>query len=342
VASRALAADAATLSDNTRGIDVAADGRVGINGAAVAGAAFSVFGTPPAAIDQSATTVTTTITGNLWQSFTPGVTGQLVSITTRNGTGTPWNATLTIYAGEGTAGAVLYTQPAVMPGTLNPVVTLNTPPSLTAGQVYTFAFASASPGAIHCDGTGTGSSYPGGRNNVGPTWDLWFQTTMARAGSVLYVTPTGRIGINTSAPTQALEVAGNVLANNVAVPSSIRFKDRVYPLDDALENLLKLSGVRFDWKPQYAAQRGFTHDLGFVAEEVEKVFPEVVMHDAEGKVTGMDYSRLTAVAVQAIKQQQAQIERLKGEAAEVERLRSENAEIKGRLQAIEAMLRDRK
>jgi hypothetical protein len=122
------------------------------------------------------------------------------------------------------------------------------------------------------------------------------------------------------------------------VPSSIRFKDRVYPLDDALGNLMKLSGVRFDWKPEYAAQRGFTHDLGFVAEDVEKVFPEVVMHDAAGNVTGMDYSRLTAVAVQAIKQQQAVIDSLMAESA---RRDAENANLKARLDRLErALTRD--
>ncbi|MFZ4576568.1 MAG: tail fiber domain-containing protein, partial [Phycisphaerales bacterium] len=109
-----------------------------------------------------------------------------------------------------------------------------------------------------------------------------------------------------TAPSQRLTVSGNVLANNVAVPSSGRFKHNVAPMTDALDRLLQLEGVTFDWNPEFAKDRpGREHDIGFVAEDVAKIFPEVVFYDADGKVTGMDYSRLTAVAVQAIKQQQA-------------------------------------
>jgi hypothetical protein len=137
------------------------------------------------------------------------------------------------------------------------------------------------------------------------------------------------VGIGTTTPSQRLTVNGNVLANNVAVPSSGRFKDHVVPMDDALTSILKLEGVRFDWKPEWAAQRpGREHDIGFVAEDVAKIFPEVVFRDEAGNVTGMDYSRLTAVAVQAIKQQQAQ--RLKD--------RAEIDDLKERLKRLELLI----
>jgi subtilisin-like proprotein convertase family protein len=155
------------------------------------------------------------------------------------------------------------------------------------------------------------------------------------------------LGIGTNTPTQKLHVNGNVLANNVAVPSSGRFKHNVMPMGDALERLMRLEGVTFDWNSEFAKDRpGREHDIGFVAEDVAKVFPEVVFKDPEGLVTGMDYSRLTAVAVQAIKQQQAQREadlaRAEAERtrldAELTRQRAENAELKARLAVIEAAL----
>gem|GEM_PF-1176884 len=143
----------------------------------------------------------------------------------------------------------------------------------------------------------------------------------------------GNVGIGTTNITQKLTVNGNVLANNVVVPSSIRFKDHVTPLNDALDGLLKLDGVRFDWKPEYAATRaGREHDVGFVAEDVEKVFPELVFRDAEGNVTGMDYSRLTAVAVAAIKEQQARFE------ADKAAKQREIDELKARLERLERLL----
>lgn len=143
----------------------------------------------------------------------------------------------------------------------------------------------------------------------------------------------GNVGIGTVTPTQRLTVAGNVLANNIAVPSSGRFKHNVAPLSDALDKLLKLEGVSFDWNPDFAKDRpGREHDIGFVAEDVAKVFPEVVFFDAEGKVTGMDYSRLTAVAIQAIKQQQVKFD------TELAKRDAENADLKARLDRLERLM----
>lgn len=140
----------------------------------------------------------------------------------------------------------------------------------------------------------------------------------------------GNVGIGVTAPTQRLHVAGNVLANNVAVPSSGRFKHNIAPIDDALGKLLKLDGVTFDWNPDFAKDRpGREHDIGFVAEDVARVFPEVVFRDQLGHVTGMDYSRLTAVAIAAIKQQQARFD------AELAKRDAENAALKARLERLE-------
>lgn len=144
---------------------------------------------------------------------------------------------------------------------------------------------------------------------------------------------TNNVGIGTILPTQRLTVAGNVQANNVTVPSSGRFKHNVAPITDPLGKLLRLDGVTFDWNPDFAKDRpGREHDIGFVAEDVAKVFPEVVFYDADGNVTGMDYSRLTAVAVAAIKQQQAEFDE------ELAKRDAENADLRARLEAIEATL----
>jgi hypothetical protein len=88
--------------------------------------------------------------------------------------------------------------------------------------------------------------------------------------------------------------------------------------------------VRFDWIEEEAAKRGGkTHDLGFIAESVAKEFPEIIARDAAGQVIGVDYARMSAVAVQAIKQQNARIEALA----------MENADLKARLQRLEARLK---
>lgn len=154
-----------------------------------------------------------------------------------------------------------------------------------------------------------------------------------------YANDFGRVVVGSS-----LVVQGNVNASGTITPSSARLKEHVAPIDDALEKLLMLDGVRFDWKDEEIAKRGGrVHDLGFVAEDVEKLFPEVVFRDESGSVAGMDYARLTAVTVQAIKQQQAQRE---ADRQEIERLSSQSAakqkeidELRARLERLEARLK---
>ncbi len=173
----------------------------------------------------------------------------------------------------------------------------------------------------------------------GNTGDLAFftwQCNTSTSREVMRINGSGNVGIGTSTPTQRLTVNGNVLANNVAVPSSIRFKDHVIPLDDALARLGEIDGVRFDWKSQWAADRdGRVHDIGFVAEDVEKVFPEIVFRNEAGEVIGMDYSRMTAVAVSAIKQLKSENDALR---AQGEALRAESAELRARLDKLEAKI----
>lgn len=143
---------------------------------------------------------------------------------------------------------------------------------------------------------------------------------------------TGNVGIGTTAPSQKLHVIGNILASGTITPSCAKLKENITPMADALDRLSALNAVRFDWTPQEALTRGFTHDLGFIAEDVAKVFPEVVFRDETGQVLGLDYSRMSAVAVGAIKQLKAENDQLKAEKD------AEIAALQARLAAVEAAL----
>lgn len=83
--------------------------------------------------------------------------------------------------------------------------------------------------------------------------------------------------------------------------STRRYKENIVNLSPAqlLEHADQLTPVRYDWKKGHG--KGGT-DIGFIAEDVEKLFPEVVAHDTEGNVSGLDYGRLTTVAIGAIKE----------------------------------------
>lgn len=263
-----------------------------------------------------------------------GITGIPANV---SGAFSPWAA--------GAGSSIYYTAGPVGIGTTTPASTLHVSTnstvvgtiesSSTIGSWFNLLNTSAGGRYWRLISTGVSNGEGAGNLLIGHGTIPGSQTSV-----MTLISSTGNVGIGTVTPTQRLTVAGNVLANNVAVPSSGRFKHNVAPMTDALEKLLKLEGVSFDWNPDFAKDRpGREHDIGFVAEDVAKVFPEVVFFDAEGKVTGMDYSRLTAVAIQAIKQQQLQREadRLRFE-EELTKRDAQNVELKDRLERLERAL----
>jgi hypothetical protein len=97
--------------------------------------------------------------------------------------------------------------------------------------------------------------------------------------------------------------------------SSKRWKTNIQPIENALDKVQRLRGVTFDWKVNGK------HDIGLIAEEVGQVIPEVVAYESNGKdAKSVDYARLVAVLIEAVKAQQKEIEALK---TTVESLRSE-------------------
>jgi hypothetical protein len=76
-------------------------------------------------------------------------------------------------------------------------------------------------------------------------------------------------------------------------PSSVRFKDEIKPMDKASEAILVLKPVTFRYKKELDAER--TPQFGLVAEDVEKVSPDLVVRDAEGKVYTVLYEAVNAM-----------------------------------------------
>lgn len=137
----------------------------------------------------------------------------------------------------------------------------------------------------------------------------------------LILQPTaGNVGIGTTTPSSLLHVNGVITATKIQGPSDSRFKKNIKPIENALEKVLKLGGYTYDWKeasefPNQSLGKG--HDMGVIAQEVEKQFPEAVSTNADG-YKAVSYTELVPALIEAIKSQQAQIEALK---AEVSKLR---------------------
>jgi len=90
----------------------------------------------------------------------------------------------------------------------------------------------------------------------------------------------------------------------IATTSDGRLKINITPLQNSLDKILQLQGVEYD-RTDYEK-----HEIGMVAQEVEKVIPDLVKEDSEGTKI-LEYQNLTAVLVEAIKEQQEQINTLK-------------------------------
>ena len=100
---------------------------------------------------------------------------------------------------------------------------------------------------------------------------------------------------------------------NYGVPSSIRWKSDIRAIDEPLEKVMQVRGVYFNWD----AEHGGEHDVGMIAEEVGKVLPEIVNYEEDGiYTTGMDYSKLTPLLVEAVKELKTDLDELKVKGAE--------------------------
>ena len=181
------------------------------------------------------------------------------------------------------------------------------------------------------------SGYLGFRNGSG-TETAWvgygtpgspdFSVVNARSGGDILLLPAANVGIGTSTPTFRLDVAGNVRCTSLTQTSSAAYKDEVAPLAAGLGELLRLEPVSYVWNEKAPEDSRGKHDLGFLAEDVAGVLPDAVARDAEGTPAGVDYSRITVLAVKAIQEQNARHE---ADRAEIASLRERLARLESLL-----------
>ena len=142
----------------------------------------------------------------------------------------------------------------------------------------------------------------------------------------LYVRDNGRVGIGTSNPSQALEIVGRIRTNGINETSDRRFKKDIVTIESALEKLMKLRGVSYKWRTDEYPDKKFEDgtQLGVIAQEIEEVFPEVVVTDEEG-YKSVEYGHLVPVLLEAIKELNANHE------ATISTLKNENEQLKAKV-----------
>ncbi len=133
----------------------------------------------------------------------------------------------------------------------------------------------------------------------------------------------------------SLTVTGNMHAVSFQITSDLRFKKDIRTLAGALENVIKLRGVYYRWRKEEFPKNDFSNNpqIGFIAQEVQAIYPEFVGKDEEGYLS-VDYSHLTPVLVEAIKEQQKLIEDLQKQVAAMQDMRTELTEVKAMVQRL--------
>ncbi len=129
-----------------------------------------------------------------------------------------------------------------------------------------------------------------------------------------------KMGIGTMAPTEELHVVGDICyTGSIGACSDVRYKKDIKTLGNALDRVSRLRGVSFNWKKDEFPQNKFSPEsqVGLIAQEVIEVFPEVVSEDNKGYYN-IDYTKITPLLIEAIKELKSENERLKSRIEKLE------------------------
>ena len=133
-------------------------------------------------------------------------------------------------------------------------------------------------------------------------------TTLNTSSSKLTFQPsTGNFGVGGQVSGASASFTNNMSAGSITETSSIVLKENITPIEDALDAILKLTGKVYDRKDGSSY-----NEVGLIAEEVNKVIPNVVKKDATGNTESIYYSRLSAYLIEAVKALKTEIDSLKG------------------------------
>ena len=199
-------------------------------------------------------------------------------------------------------------------GTNNPAATLD-----VNGDIYTSVNGRVSTNNLHAYGAGKNLEIKHGGNGYG---HIIFGTQQGTER--MRICNNGNVGIGTSDPSHMLTINGElrVMQGSAWKPnggswsnwSDIRLKKNIHPMNGALDEMLKLRGVTYEWiDPVKQGATPGTH-AGMIAQEVEKVFPEWVNEDDSG-YKYITYYGFEALTVESVKELYAEIIELKKEIA---------------------------
>jgi hypothetical protein len=132
-------------------------------------------------------------------------------------------------------------------------------------------------------------------------------------GTTAYIN--GALGVGTSTPT----TTGLIRATNDVIAfysSDERLKENKEIIQDSLNKLSSISGYEFDWIPREGIHENEGRDIGVIAQEIERIFPQLVQTRDNG-YKAVKYEKLVPVLIEAIKELKSEIDILKIENADI-------------------------
>ncbi len=148
-------------------------------------------------------------------------------------------------------------------------------------------------------------------------------TTGATTGEgIAHTISIGQSVATSASPTFAgLTINGAITATGditAYYSSDKRYKNNIQPITDALAKVRTLNGVTWEWNDDVSDVTKAAPKTGLIAQEVQAVLPEVVKEKEDGYL-GLDYAKMMGLMVEAIKEQQLQIEKLQLEVVDLKR-----------------------
>jgi hypothetical protein len=137
------------------------------------------------------------------------------------------------------------------------------------------------------------------------------------------------VGTTGNSATYSLWVQGSAYSTGGWAGSDARWKKELEPLRNTLPEVLKLQGFRYNWRDDEYPDMNFDKErqIGLIAQEVEKIFPELVKTDDKG-YKSVSYEKLTVILLEGMKEQQEQIELQQNQIDELRAILS-NLSLKG-------------
>jgi len=185
--------------------------------------------------------------------------------------------------------------------------------SLTLGTNETARITIAgNSGNTVCTGTFTATDFFTGDNRKIGADTTDYITFINNSRADIYINNSNEFRFNANGDFHA---DGDVVAQSTSISDS-RLKDNIIPISGALDKIKSLRGVSYTWN---SGKKKGKQDIGLIAQEVEKVIPEIVKDkklplmdgiDPDETYKTIDYEKIIAVLVEAVKDQQKQIDNL--------------------------------